>query len=357
MESGEFNCCAPAYGFDLINGKLVINETEAAVIRRIFNLYLQGIGMQAIANILNNEGVRRQYGREKWHHTTVNYVLNNERYKGDALLQKQITTQALPFKKQRNHGEQPMYYVENSNPAIVSRETYEAVQALIKSRQPSCKRKAKTYPLTRTLLCPDCGHTFRRQVVNGTAYWLCAEKATNKTDCAWRRVKEDEMYAAFNLMIRKVQANREYLLGTLIRQLEELQYRTTGSQQRIKEIDREIADLMAQNLVLSRLHGKGVLNAADYTAQSDVLENKITELRIERRTKITDSDGNKMLEELKMLSDILKEVEIGIGFDAELFEQTVDSITVESNELLTFHLAGGISLPEKIREKGRCYKR
>lgn len=356
MESGEFNCCAPAYGFDLINGKLVINETEAAVIRRIFDLYLQGIGMQTIANILNNEGVRRQYGREKWHHTTVNYVLNNERYKGDALLQKQITTQTLPFKKQRNHGEQPMYYVENSNPAIVSQETYEAVQALIKSRQPSCKRKAKTYPLTRTLLCPDCGHTFRRQVVNGTAYWLCAAKATNKTDCAWRRVKEDEVYAAFNLMIRKVQANREYLLGTLIRQLEELQYRTTGSQQRIKEIDREIADLTAQNLVLSRLHGKGVLNAADYTAQSDVLENKITELRIERRAKITDSDENEMLDELKMLNDILKGVEIGIGFDAELFEQTVDSITVDSNELLTFHLAGGISLPEKIREKGRCYQ-
>ena len=356
MESGEFNCCAPAYGFDLINGKLVINETEAAVIRRIFDLYLQGIGMQTIANILNDEGVRRQYGRKKWHHTTVNYVLNNERYKGDALLQKQITTQTLPFKKQRNHGEQPMYYVENSNPAIVSQETYEAVQALIKSRQPSCKRKAKNYPLTRTLLCPDCGHTFRRQVVNGTAYWLCAAKATNKTDCAWRRVKEDEVYAAFNLMIRKVQANREYLLGTLIRQLEELQYRTTGSQQRIKEIDREIADLTAQNLVLSRLHGKGVLNAADYTAQSDVLENKITELRIERRTKITDSDENEMLEELKMLNDILKEVEIGIGFDAELFEQTVDSITVDSNELLTFHLAGGISLPEKIREKGRCYQ-
>ena len=356
MESGEFNCCAPAYGFDLINGKLVINETEAAVIRRIFNLYLEGIGMQAIANILNDEGVRRQYGREKWHHTTVNYVLNNERYKGDALLQKQITTQTLPFKKQRNHGEQPMYYVENSNPAIVSRETYDAVQALIKSRQPSCKRKAKNYPLTRTLLCPDCGHTFRRQVVNGTAYWLCAAKATNKTDCAWRRVKEDEVYAAFNLMIRKVQANREYLLGTLIRQLEELQYRTTGSQQRIKEIDREIADLTAQNLVLSRLHGKGVLNAADYTAQSDVLENKITELRIERRAKITDSDENEMLDELKMLNDILKEVEIGIDFDAELFEQTVDNITVESNELLTFHLAGGISLPEKIREKGRCYR-
>lgn len=86
MESGEFNCCAPAYGFDLLNGKLVINETEAAVIRRIFDLYLQGIGMQTIANILNHEGVRRQYGREKWHHTTVNYVLNNERYKGNYMV-------------------------------------------------------------------------------------------------------------------------------------------------------------------------------------------------------------------------------------------------------------------------------
>ena len=100
-----------------------------------------------------------------------------------------------------------------------------------------------------------------------------AAKATNKTDCAWRRVKEDEVYAAFNLMIRKVQANREYLLGTLIRQLEELQYRTTGSQQRIKEIDREIADLTAQNLVLSRLHGKGVLNVADYV--SDCISKRI----------------------------------------------------------------------------------
>ena len=356
MNSGEFNCCAPAYGFDLINGELVINETEAAVIRRIFNLYLQGIGMQAIATILNDEGVHRQYDREKWHHTTINYVLNNERYKGDALLQKQITTQTLPFKKQPNHGEQPMYYVENSNPAIVSRKNYDAVQALIKSRQPSCKRSYKTYPLSKTLRCPECGHTFRRQAVNGIVYWLCAGRATNKTNCTWRRVKEQEVYAAFNLMIRKLSGNREYLLGTLIRQLEELQYRTTGSQQRIKELDREIADLAAQNLVLSRLHGKGLLNAADYTAQSDALESRITELRIERRTKITESDEEEMLDGLKLLNDILTETELGKDFDAELFGQTVDSITVDGNDQLTFHLIGGISLSEKIREKGRCYR-
>lgn len=96
------------------------------------------------------------------------------------------------------------------------------------------------------------------------------------------------------------------------------------------------------------------LNAADYTAQSDALESRITELRIERRTKITESDEDEMLDGLKLLNDILTETELGKDFDAELFGQTVDSITVDGNDQLTFHLIGGISLPEKIREKGRC---
>ncbi len=80
MESGEFDCCAPAYGYDLVDGRLVIKEDEAAVIRPIFELYLQGVGKQNIANILNAEGVPRGYTQEKWYHSTVNYVINSERY-------------------------------------------------------------------------------------------------------------------------------------------------------------------------------------------------------------------------------------------------------------------------------------
>ena len=357
MESGEFNCCAPAYGFDLINGELVVNETEATVIRRIFDLYLQGVGMQRIANLLNDEGVCRRHGRDKWHCSIVNYVLNNERYMGDALLQKAVTTQTLPFKKHRNRGEQPMYYVENSNPAIVSRETYEAAQAFIKSRAPRCGRKRQRYPLTGMLRCPRCGHSFRRQVVNGTAYWLCAGRVAGETDCEWCRVKEKEVYAAFALMMRKLVAGRERLLGTLLRQLEDLRSCAVGSRQRIGEIDRKLADLAAQGLVLSRLHGKGILNAADYTAQSDVLESKMTELRIERRAKLTGGDEEDTLGELRTLDGILAEARIGAAFDGELFERTVENITVDSNAKLSFRLVGGISLSEEIREKGRCGRR
>lgn len=148
MESGDFNCCAPAYGFDLIDGNLVINETEAVVVRRIFSMYLQGYGKQAIANKLNEESVPRRHGTKLWYAFGIDYMLNNERYMGDALLQKKYTTDTLPFKKVKNRGERPKYYVENANPAIVSRETYTAVQELQKSRQKNMGGKKTSYTVS-----------------------------------------------------------------------------------------------------------------------------------------------------------------------------------------------------------------
>ena len=140
MESGEFNCCAPAYGFDLINGELVINETEAAVVRRIFGMYLQGVGKQRIADALNNECVPKKHGEKKWNTTMITYILGNERYIGDALLQKKYTTDTLPFRLIPNKGERPQYYVENAGPAIISKDIYNAAQTL--SKKKACVRKS-----------------------------------------------------------------------------------------------------------------------------------------------------------------------------------------------------------------------
>lgn len=354
MESGEFNCQYPAYGFNLVDGQLEINETEAVIVRRIFNLYLQGYGKQSIANILNDEGVCRRHNQKKWYTYTVSYILNNERYMGDALLQKSYTTEGLPFKKVRNKGERPQYYVENSNPAIVSRETYDAVQSLQKQRSKNIGRKKADYLLTGILRCPDCGRVFRRQIVKGKAYWICSGQSSGATDCTRIRVQEDEVYNSFQLVIMKLTDNREYLLGSLIKQIEEMQYRTSGSQERIKELDKEIADLSAQNLLIARLHTKGILNAADYAAQSADLENKITELRIERRKKLSEDEDDELLNDLKTLDQILKETETEQIFNDELFEQIVINITVKSNSELTFKLLGGIELTEEINEKGRC---
>lgn len=88
MQSGEYNTQSAPYGYTLENGELIVNESEAEIVRRIFDLYLSGVGKQRIANILNEEKVPLRYGSKTWTATTIKYILSNERYMGDALLQK-----------------------------------------------------------------------------------------------------------------------------------------------------------------------------------------------------------------------------------------------------------------------------
>ena len=192
MESGEFNCCNPAYGYILKDGQLMINEPQAAIIRRIFDLYLSGVGKQSIANILNDEGVSRRYGKDKWYESTVHYILNNERYMGDALLQKSYTTETLPFKRKMNHGELPKYYVENSHPAIIDSATFGRAQEELARRSGKRKisRKAKTeqgkysskYALTELLVCGECKSAYRR----------CTWTASGKKKIVWRCINRIE---------------------------------------------------------------------------------------------------------------------------------------------------------------------
>jgi len=113
------------FGYDLKNKKLTPNPAEAAVVREVFERYADGDGHDKIARIMNNRGVFRQQG--KWTATNVKLILRNEKYTGDAILQKTYTEN---LKKRKNNGEIPQYYVENNHEAIVSRELYEKVQAL-----------------------------------------------------------------------------------------------------------------------------------------------------------------------------------------------------------------------------------
>lgn len=354
MESGEFNCCRPAYGYIMENGHMTVNESEAAVVRCIFDLYLQGYGKQNIANILNNEGVGRRYGQIKWHYTSVNYILNNERYMGDAVLQKSYTTQTMPFRKKMNHGELPKYYVENSNPPIVSREIYQAAQALQKKKKTNCNKNKGKYPLSGIIKCPDCGQTFRRQLIGNTAYWICCKKASGASECRNLRFKENAIYDTFTLVIQKLTDYREMFIGDLINQIENLQNKSSDYENQIKKIDKKIADLSAQNLVIARLHTNGVLNNADFSAQSSELNNKISDFRTKRKKILSEDENNELLDTLKNLNELLENYKPNSGFDEELFENIIVEITADCNEYLTFKLVSGIELTEAISIKGRC---
>lgn len=247
-----------------------------------------------------------------------------------------------------------MYYVENSNPAIVGKDAYKAAQELMQSRTASKGCKRKPNPLTGKLKCPECGRVFRRQLTNGIVYWLCCGKSAGATECQYRRVRQDAVYDTFMTMTEKLKDHREELIGTLIRQIETMRDKTSGVQGKVRQIDKEIADLAAQNLVITRLHTSGILPAAEYTMQTAEIGNKIIALRVERKKKLAEDEDDAWLESLRGLSEILEETELTAGFDEELFGQIVESITVDDYTQLTFHLLGGIELTEKINEKGWC---
>ena len=353
MQSGEYIGSYPAYGYRWENGSLAVNEDEAKVVRRIFELYMGGAGVQSVADILTTNAVPRRTGKTVWHARTVAYILGNERYIGDALLQKTYCTETFPHWLKTNKGEKPMYYVENRHPPIISREMFTAVAERLKANRIE-NRQRNSFPMTGKIYCPECGSRFRRQELDGKIYWLCGGRARGRSACTSRRVREDMVYDAFLRMADKLADNRQYLLGTLISQIEQLRERTSQNTEVIRQIDRELADLAARNLVLTRLHTAGVLTAADYAAQADEIGNKITELRIQRRKKLSEDEDDELLDNLHSLDEIMSEYTPTTTFDEELFGQIVERITVDDSSKITFKLIGGIELTEEINERGRC---
>ena len=351
MKAGEFLTCSAPFGYRLIGSSaLEIIPEEAEVVRRIFAMHLSGLGRQKICGVLNAE----QAGGRKWDSNSLRYILESEKYIGDSLVQKNYTTDTLPFRMRRNNGERPQWYIRRSHPAIIDRATYEAAQRLQESRRSA--HQHTSYPLTGKLRCPDCGGTFRRQVINGKARWTCAASLKGQTHYASIRLWETSVHEAFLLLVNKLTAYREYVLVPLIAQLETLQSKANGTQQKVYQIDQQVASLTEQCHTLARLHTKGVLAPAAFTAQTGKLNGQLAGLRNERRAALHVNDSDDQLNELRALNDHLTGLEFQDEFDGELFRDVVQSIVPGSMEL-RFTLLGGLTLTEAMPTIERRWKR
>ncbi|MBQ3194962.1 MAG: recombinase family protein [Clostridia bacterium] len=354
MEAGEFNCTCPAYGYNLVNGNLEINEAESEIIKLIYNLYLQGLGITKIAKTLEDMGIQRRNANRRWHPTTIKYILGNERYMGDSLLQKTYATGIIPFKQKKNRGEHDQYYIENSHPAIISREIFEAAKNLKEKRKTNDGLKRTDYPLSKKLYCPECGRAFRRQISHGVIYWQCSGRTSGETNCQSRRLKETSIYEAFCEMTCKLKRYREELIDKFIHQLEAIQNHNSITQSKIRLIDKKIADFAAQNLVVTRLYTKGILENTDYTTQTDAINMKIYDLRVERKRILDDDETEALIETLKYFNELISEYELSTNFDEVLFEEIVESIQVDDSTQITFKLTCGLEFTETIAKRGRC---
>ena len=150
------------------DGNMQIVEEEAKVVREIYAMFLDGKTPSGIAAALTKRSVPTPAGKATWQASTVKSILSNEKYRGDALLQKTFTVDFLTKKAKVNEGEAPQYYVENSHPAIVSAEVFELVQAELAKRRQRGGRTSAVTPFSGRLVCGECGAYFGSKVWHST---------------------------------------------------------------------------------------------------------------------------------------------------------------------------------------------
>jgi site-specific DNA recombinase len=172
------------------NKRLVVVPEEAEIVKRIYREYLEGASMLKIARGLEADGILNGAGNERWHTSNINNILRNEKYIGDALLQKTYTVDFLTKKRVKNNGIVPQYYVENSHEAIIPREVFMQVQEeLIRRRivHTSPNGKTRTFSsnhvFAQIIICGKCGEVFRRVHWNNrgkkSIVWRCVSRLEN----------------------------------------------------------------------------------------------------------------------------------------------------------------------------------
>lgn len=214
------------------DGSPEIDDNEAEIVRFIYQRFLAGDSYRVIAKNLEENNMLTPTGNEKWNFGTIRSILTNERYKGDAVINKTYVVDCISKKIRSNNGERVKYYVENNHPAIIDAETFSRVQEEIARR--NGKRKVKQvgtktelgkysckYALTELLICGECGTPYRRCTWtaggNKRIVWRCINRLDfGKKYCHHSpTLNEEKLHRAIMEGIRLVAMENTELFETL----------------------------------------------------------------------------------------------------------------------------------------------
>jgi DNA invertase Pin-like site-specific DNA recombinase len=200
------------------DGNLVVNEEQAKLVRRIYGMFLSGQSAYAIAKILTAEGVPTPAGKQKWYMSTIKSILTNEKYKGDALLQKTYTADFLTKQKKINNGEIPQYYVKNNHEAIIDREIFDEVQKLIGRTKSEKGRQSSISIFSSKIKCGECGSCYGSKVWHSNdkyrrVIWQCNHKFDNDRKCETPHLDEKTIKQAFISAMNKLITNKNNIIA------------------------------------------------------------------------------------------------------------------------------------------------
>ena len=338
-----------------VDGQPEIVPEEAEIIRRIYRRYLAGCSLGQIKQELEQDNIPTAQKVERWSSAVIHNILTNEKYMGDALLQKTYITDCISKKVKKNMGERPMYYVENNHPAIIPRETFDQVQKEMTRR--SSKRKVlqksgKTelgkysgkYALTELLVCGECGSPYKRVTWarNGKKriVWRCVSRLEFGTKYCHNSPTLDEsrLHNAILAAMNEYAAIRQEVCPDVLAMVEEAKRAMSQAGAMLLELKKRMdAVSQEQSDVLDRL----LANMADaelnarmkaLTDEKEALKAQI--LKVQQKEVSMAEQAAKR----QQMWDSLKECSAGYTeFDDEFVRQIIRKITVEDAETIHVH--------------------
>lgn len=325
-------------------GKLVILPEEAEVVRRIYAEYLDGKSFLQIKRSLEADGVLNGAGHQKWHESNIKQILTNEKYIGDALLQKTYTVNTLEKKRVANNGIAPKYYVEGSHEAIIDKDVFLRVQAEIARRAnilTDGKKRvySSKYALSSMVFCGHCGDIYRRIKWNNRGYrsivWRCVSRVLKKSsgiDCPARTIREENLHAAVLTAINDAWSRKDAVIPVLqenIRQVLE-----SKTEERLAKVDAAIKEKQTE-----------LLKAGKDQTKIDEIGDAIITLREERQMILTEAAMNTELKERvdDLVSFLDEQTEAITEYSETLVRRLIEKITVY-DEKLTVEFKSGLEI-------------
>ena len=317
------------------DGQPQIVVEQAETVRLIYKLFLDGLMPSGIAKRLEAMGILSPAGKQRWQPGTVESILTNEKYKGDALLQKTFCVDFLTKKMKRNEGELPQYYVEQSHPAIVSPEVFDEVQQELKRRR-EARYVGRSGCFSSMIVCGECGSYYGRKVWHSndkyrTVIWRCQHKYDNGEPCKTPHLTEDQIKAAFVAEMNRVIANKDQVLAD-IRALISTLTDTHELEEKESAMGKELETVSESMLKLVEDYARALIDQpayddryAELLAQSRAIEERIAEIGEQReQSKARKREVDTFYKVLKSTGPILE-------FDEELWNVAVESVLVHED--------------------------
>ena len=328
------------------NGEIEIDEEQAKLVREIYRLFLfEGLTPHSIAERFNRAGIPTVTKGSKWYKNGVLSILTNEKYKGDALLQKTYVENYLDHKLVKNNGVLPKYYVENSHPAIIDRGEWDMVQAEIKRRSEIGAIYSANDIFSAKLICEDCGGFYGRKVWHSNdAYrrivYQCNHKfdSKNQHKCQTPHLTEDEIVQKFMEAYNQVMTEREQIIDDLTEVAELLgnQEALDNKISKAKE-ELEVVETMVQMLIDKRTK-TNELSEEEFLKQYETLEernNKLT-ARINALTVEKTIQRGKKEKILASVELMQKEPGTILKWSKEAWMAMVESAIIHKDKTISF---------------------